>query len=118
MKISIDTIGIRTRDLPTFSAVPQPTAPPAACPFPHFLYANVSQVLFFGFNGHKIITTEKYKLLSGNCKEDETKCDAAASAQTARYVEIFCAYEKSQQPTPAEKRRLEQRTFCDSKKLV
>jgi len=27
MKISTDTIGIRTRDLPTCSAVPQPTAP-------------------------------------------------------------------------------------------
>ena len=27
-----DTIGNRTRDLPACSAVPQPTAPPAACP--------------------------------------------------------------------------------------
>jgi hypothetical protein len=27
-----DTIGNRTRDLPTFNAVPQSTAPPAACP--------------------------------------------------------------------------------------
>ena len=32
MKISNDTIGNRNRDLPTYSAVPQPTAPPAACP--------------------------------------------------------------------------------------
>jgi len=32
MKSSNDTIGNRTRDLPTCSAVPQPTAPPAACP--------------------------------------------------------------------------------------
>jgi len=32
MKESNDTIGNRTRDLPTCSAVPQPTAPPAACP--------------------------------------------------------------------------------------
>ena len=31
-KHSIDTIENRTRDLPTCSAVPQPTAPPAACP--------------------------------------------------------------------------------------
>jgi hypothetical protein len=32
MKKSNDTIGYRTRDLPACSAVPQPTAPPAACP--------------------------------------------------------------------------------------
>jgi len=30
MKIFIDTIGIPTRDLPAFSAVPQLTAPPPA----------------------------------------------------------------------------------------
>jgi hypothetical protein len=33
LKNSNDSIGNRTRDLPTCSAVPQPTAPPAACPF-------------------------------------------------------------------------------------
>jgi hypothetical protein len=32
MKNSNDAIGNRTHDLPTCSAVPQPTAPPAACP--------------------------------------------------------------------------------------
>jgi hypothetical protein len=32
MKNSNNTIGNRHRDLPTCSAVPQPTAPPAACP--------------------------------------------------------------------------------------
>jgi hypothetical protein len=32
MKNSNDTIGNRTRDLPACSAVPQPIAPPAACP--------------------------------------------------------------------------------------
>ena len=32
MKNSSDTIGNRTRDLPAFTAAPQPTAPPAACP--------------------------------------------------------------------------------------
>jgi hypothetical protein len=32
MKNSIDTIGNRTRDVPVCSPVPQPTAPPAACP--------------------------------------------------------------------------------------
>jgi hypothetical protein len=32
MKNSSDTIRNRTRDLPVCSAVPQPTAPPAACP--------------------------------------------------------------------------------------
>jgi len=31
MKNFSDTIGNRTRDLPTCSAVPQPNAPPAAC---------------------------------------------------------------------------------------
>jgi hypothetical protein len=30
MKRSIDTIGNRTRDLPAFSVVPQPNAPPRA----------------------------------------------------------------------------------------
>jgi len=34
MKNSNDTIWNRTRDCPTRSAVPQPTAPPAACPLP------------------------------------------------------------------------------------
>jgi hypothetical protein len=33
MKNFNDTIGNRTRDLPGCSAVPQPTAPPAACPY-------------------------------------------------------------------------------------
>jgi hypothetical protein len=32
MKKSSDTIENRSRDLPVCSAVPQPTAPPAACP--------------------------------------------------------------------------------------
>ena len=32
MKNSSDTIGNRTRSLPTCTAVPQPTVPPAACP--------------------------------------------------------------------------------------
>ena len=32
MKNSNDTIGNQTRDLPACSVVPQPTAPPAACP--------------------------------------------------------------------------------------
>jgi hypothetical protein len=32
MKNSIETIGNRTRDLPVCTAVPQPFAPPAACP--------------------------------------------------------------------------------------
>jgi len=37
MKNYSDTIGNRTRDLPACSAVPQPKAPPAACPIqcPH-----------------------------------------------------------------------------------
>ena len=32
MKNSNDFIGNRNRDLPAYSGVPQPTAPPAACP--------------------------------------------------------------------------------------
>ena len=32
MKNSNETVGNRTRDLPTCSVVSQPTAPPAACP--------------------------------------------------------------------------------------
>jgi hypothetical protein len=32
MKNSNDTIGNRTRNLSAYSAVPQPTVPPAACP--------------------------------------------------------------------------------------
>jgi len=41
MKNSTDTIGNRTRGLPTCSAVPQPTAPPRAlgsCTYPEFMY--------------------------------------------------------------------------------
>ena len=41
MKNSSDTIGNRTRDLPTCSAVPQPTAPPRA-------------PKFFNIAGHKV----------------------------------------------------------------
>jgi len=41
MKKSNDTIGNRTRDLPACSAVPQPTAPPAACP----IYQNYDTVI-------------------------------------------------------------------------
>ena len=38
MKNSSDTIGNRTRDLPTCSTALQPTAPPAACPIQCFIY--------------------------------------------------------------------------------
>ena len=38
MKNSNDTIGNRTRDLPAFSAVPQPTAPPRAPCVPVYVY--------------------------------------------------------------------------------
>ena len=37
MKKSNDIIGNRTRDLSACSAVPQPTAPPAACPIYIFI---------------------------------------------------------------------------------
>jgi len=42
MKNSSDTIGNRTRDLPTFNALPQPTAPPAACPDINDVNVNLS----------------------------------------------------------------------------
>jgi len=47
MKNSNDTIGNPTRDPPTFSAVPQPTAPPRFCTGPfdnlrHFLIRGLS----------------------------------------------------------------------------
>jgi hypothetical protein len=44
IKKSNDTIGNRTRDLPACSAVPQPTAPPAACP--HFLLIMTDNMTF------------------------------------------------------------------------
>jgi hypothetical protein len=37
MKNSIDTIGNQTRDFPALSAMPQPTAPPAACPHKKYI---------------------------------------------------------------------------------
>jgi len=52
MKNSNDIIGNRTRELPTSSAVPQPTAPPRA-PLSSCIRTNFSsssyQVLFFFF---------------------------------------------------------------------
>ena len=52
MKNSSDTFGNRTRDLPACSAVPQPTAPPAACSglhvkFPLFLSDCNETCIFF-----------------------------------------------------------------------
>ena len=43
MKNSNDTIGIQTRDLPVRSAVPQPTAPPAACPILPYKWFQTAQ---------------------------------------------------------------------------
>ena len=46
MKNSNDTIGNRTCDLPTCSALPQPTAPPAACPrVTLYLLVNIIHVI-------------------------------------------------------------------------
>jgi hypothetical protein len=42
IKNSNDTIGNRTRDLPVFSAVPQPTAPPRA---PHLLSTETNRLV-------------------------------------------------------------------------
>jgi len=44
-KKSNDTIGNRTRDLPACSAVPQPTAPPAACSHMHCVLRHNSRLL-------------------------------------------------------------------------
>ena len=43
MKNTDDTIGKRTRDFPACSAVPQPTAPPAACPGIKLSFSDVLQ---------------------------------------------------------------------------
>jgi len=51
MKNSNDTIGNRSRDLPACSAVPQPTAPAAACP----LLPAVGSLLFL--YGSTVYTT-------------------------------------------------------------
>jgi hypothetical protein len=51
MKNFNDTIGNRTRDFPACSAVPQPTAPPAACPLIYFYLFALS--IIFNLNiGH------------------------------------------------------------------
>ena len=44
MKNSNDTIGNRTRDLPTSSAVPQPTAPPRDPNTGYFVLNNINRV--------------------------------------------------------------------------
>ena len=50
LKNSYDTIGNRTRDLPTISAVPQPTVPPRAPPPPVM-------------SGRGFLSTQKHELL-------------------------------------------------------
>ena len=47
MKISNDTMGNRTRDIPTCSAVPQPTEPPRA---PHVLYSIIIIIIIITCN--------------------------------------------------------------------
>jgi hypothetical protein len=50
MKNSNDSIGNRARDLPACSAVPQPFAPPAACPYmPAGILLNVNAMIYFKF---------------------------------------------------------------------
>ena len=44
MKISSDTIGNRTRDLRTYSAVPQPTAPPGV-QYTHYTFLKFDHVI-------------------------------------------------------------------------
>jgi len=50
MKNSSDTIGNWTHDLPACSAVPQPTAPPAACPRKENVTEHKMCVLIFSTN--------------------------------------------------------------------
>jgi len=66
MKNSNDTIGNRTRDLPTCSAVPQPTAPPSASGL-HAKYL----LLLSDFNGNSIFLTHFQKRKYPNTKFKE-----------------------------------------------
>jgi len=50
MKNSSNTIGNRTRDLPACSAVPQTSAPPAACPLLLFVVNYLDNTLFNPLN--------------------------------------------------------------------
>jgi len=50
MKESSDAIGNRTRDLPTCSAVPQPTAPPRALIRDVVTYNSIKHVVFLDGN--------------------------------------------------------------------
>ena len=57
-----DTIGNRTRDLPACSAVPQPTAPPAACPMSLFYTQKIyyiSIVVFWLIHILYVIVTQR-----------------------------------------------------------
>jgi hypothetical protein len=54
MKNSNDTIGNRTRDLPACSAVPQPTAPPAACLLCITVH-KVASEFWFSFTGYNVL---------------------------------------------------------------
>jgi hypothetical protein len=49
MKNSIDTIKNGIRDLPTCSAVPQPTAPPRVPDVLHIIYIKYKQMPVFNF---------------------------------------------------------------------
>jgi hypothetical protein len=65
MKNSHDTIGNQTRDLPVRSAVPQPTAPPAACPQNmHNLVINFSNNYIIKISNINIIISLKKLRLS------------------------------------------------------
>ena len=54
MKNSNDTIGKLIRDIPTCSAVPQPTAPPAACLL-FITVCKVSSEFSFSFTGYNVL---------------------------------------------------------------
>jgi len=58
MKNSSDTIGNRTRDLPTCSAVPQPTAPPRAPPMNStigkYMQYNINILYNYTFSENKL----------------------------------------------------------------
>jgi hypothetical protein len=62
MKKCNDTIGNLTRDLPACSAVPQPTAPPAAC---HTCERRVLALIIYKITFHCLFLSKADKIPDG-----------------------------------------------------
>ena len=71
MKKSSDTIRNRTRDFPACSAVPQATAPPAACPL--FLYERCIKGFGGGTRWEKP-TTEMWDIINMDLRKIGWEC--------------------------------------------